>query len=48
MTVHELIALLEELPRNAEVLVDAGNNNFRSPVPEQVWSDHAENYIVVL
>lgn len=48
MLVNELIAKLQSLPANAQVTIQLDEKNFRSPEPEQVWNDFAENYVVVL
>lgn len=47
MKVHELIAVLQELPQNAVVLVQE-YDECREPEPSQEWDDDAENYKVIL
>lgn len=47
MTVNELIQKLQTMPPGAQIRV-MDYDEPRRPEPEQVWNDHAENYIVVL
>lgn len=47
MKVHELIAVLQELPLNTTVLVQE-YDDCREPEPSQEWDDDAENYKVIL
>lgn len=47
MKVHELIAVLQELPLNATVLVQE-YDECREPEPSQEWDDGEENYKVIL
>lgn len=49
MKVHELIAKLQEMPQNAEVIILKNFlGDMGAPEPEQVWDDERENYSVIL
>lgn len=57
MKVHELIAILQEMPQNMEVLTmglvfdetpERCKPDFGAPSLEQVWDDKTQNYVVVL
>ena len=52
MTVKELIDSLKNMPYNAQIVIMEGekgqSGETRTPEPEQVWNDFAENYVVVL
>lgn len=57
MKVHELIAVLQEMPQNMSVLTmgliydetpERCKPNFDAPSPEQVWDDKIQNFVVVL
>lgn len=47
MKVHELIAVLQEMPQNAVALVQE-YDECREPEPSQEWDDDTENYKVIL
>lgn len=48
MKVHELVNRLRDMPMNSEVKVIVMDEVLRDAMPEQVWNDIDENFLVVI
>ena len=48
MKVHELINTLRDMPLNSEIKVIVMDDILRDPMPESVWNDIDENYVIIV
>lgn len=48
MKVYELIAKLAEQPLNSDIKVIVLDDVLRDPMPEQIWNDIDENFLLVI